>query len=126
MSIIAIQEPIERLEIDHQRMSDLIRGMPLPEVEDFFFDTVEDIAQAIGRIEQCLETDDFQSMYRVAGRVREMASRAGFMKLSHVAADLQIAITTSNHIALSAISQRLMRVGEQSLLAMWDSRIYSS
>ena len=126
MSVIAIQEPIERLEIDHKRMSDLIRGLPLSQAEDFFFDTVEDIAQAIGRIEQCLETDDFRSMYRVADRVREMASRAGFMKLAHVAADLQTVITTSNHIALTAISLRLMRVGEQSLLAMWDSRAYSS
>lgn len=126
MPIIAIQEPMESLAIDFNRMHSLVKGLPIHEAEDFFFDTVEDIAQAIGRLEQALEVDNFSAMFNVAGQVHFLANRAGFLKLAEVASHLQDAIRTGNHTALMAISHRLMRVGEQSLIAMWDERVYSS
>lgn len=125
MKVVEIQEPIEALAINHDRMRDRVQTLSVPEAEDFFFDTVEDIAQAIGRLEQCLDVGNVTSIYSVAESVHKMADAAGFMLLAQVALDLQVAIRASDHAALHAIGVRMMRVGEQSLLAMWDSRAYS-
>ena len=125
MKIVEIQEPIEALAINHDRMRERVKSLSVPEAEDFFFDTVEDIAQAIGRLEHCLDANNTTGIYSVAESVHKMANAAGFMLLAQVSLDLQAAVRMSDHAAIHAITVRMMRVGEQSLLAMWDSRAYS-
>ncbi|MEL0286216.1 MAG: hypothetical protein VW949_06720, partial [Paracoccaceae bacterium] len=54
--------------------------------------------------------------------IRSLSNRVGFKKLACVASDAQLALDHGDRIALSAIVLRLLRVGEQSLDAIWDGQ----
>ena len=92
---------------------------------DLIFDVVEDIARILGRAEtQYLKTDHDNLRDSLDGIVT-LAQKFGLRHLSRVAQDVKFCVDRNDLVVVSSTFQQLLRVGEQSLFAIWDMLIYS-
>ena len=92
---------------------------------DLIFDVVEDIARILGRAETQYLKTDYDSLRDSLDSVVTLAQKFGFGHLSRVAQDVKFCVDGNDLVAVSSTFQRLLRVGEQSLFAIWDMPIYS-
>ena len=58
-------------------------------------------------------------------KITNLGRQFGFGNLSRVAQDVMICVDANDFVSVSSTFQRLLRVGEQSLFAIWDMPIYS-
>ncbi|MGB0299340.1 MAG: hypothetical protein ACPGC3_07770, partial [Paracoccaceae bacterium] len=77
----------------------------------------------------CVETQylkiDYDNLRDSLDSVATQAQKFGFGHLSRVAQDVKLCVDGNDLIAVSSIFQRLLRVGEQPLFAIWEMPIYS-
>lgn len=122
LQVVDISEPHEPLGLDYGLISGLFRKLPEKEASAILFKLIEDIIHSISQAEQdyyCAENKEFST---ALNPIRSSSNRVGFMRLACVASDAQLALDHGDRIALSAIVLRLLRVGEQSLDAIWDGQ----
>ena len=92
---------------------------------DLIFDVVEDIAKILIRAgTQYLKTD-YDNLRDSLDSIVTLAKKFGFVHLSRGAQDVKFCVDGNDLVAVSSTFQRLLRVGEQSLFAIWDMLIYS-
>lgn len=120
MQILKYNAIREKITIDRQQLSTLLSDDGSDQSEELFFDTVEAIAQTISRLETQFSLQNLDGMCKSLSRIRALSLRSGFNQLSQVATDAEHAIMRNDRVALSAIIQRIIRVSEGSLMAVWD------
>lgn len=82
---------------------------------------LEELGHRLGRVERFLETNDMTDLHRTVRSVAAIAAQIGLAGLVQVAGDVQQCQEDGDHTALHATTARLIRVGEQSLTAIWDT-----
>ena len=92
---------------------------------DLIFDVVEDIARILGRAETQYLKTDYDDLRDSLHSIVTLGRQFGFGHLSRVAQDVKFCVDGNDLVAVSSTFQRLLRVGEQSLFAIWDMPIYS-
>ena len=92
---------------------------------DLIFDVVEDIARILGCAETQYLKTDYDNLRESLDSIVTLAQKFGFGHLSRVAKDVKLCVDWNDFVAVSSTFQRLLRVGEQSLFAIWDMPIYS-
>jgi hypothetical protein len=92
---------------------------------DLIFDVVEDIARILGCAETQYLKTDYDNLRESLDSIVSLAQKFGFGHLSRVAKDVKLCVDENDFVAVSSTFQRLLRVGEQSLFAIWDMPIYS-
>ena len=92
---------------------------------DLIFDVVEDVARTLGRAETQYLKTDYDNLRESLDSIVSLAQKFGFGHLSRVAKDVKLCVDGNDFVAVSSTFQRLLRVGEQSLFAIWDMPIYS-
>ena len=92
---------------------------------DLIFDVVEDIARILGCAETQYLKTDYDNLRESLDSIVTLAQKLGFGHLSRVAKDVKLCVEGNDFVAVSSTFQRLLRVGEQSLFAIWDMPIYS-
>lgn len=92
---------------------------------DLIFDVVEDIARILGCAETQYLKTDYDNLRESLDSIVTLAQKFGFGHLSRVAKDVKLYVDGNDFVAVSSTFQRLLRVGEQSLFAIWDMPIYS-
>jgi hypothetical protein len=92
---------------------------------DLIFDVVEDIARILGCAETQYLKTDYDNLRESLDSIVSLAQKFGFGHLSRVANDVKLCVDGNDFVAVSSTFQRLLRVGEQSLFAIWDMPIYS-
>ena len=92
---------------------------------DLIFDVVEDIARILGCAETQYLKTDYDNLRESLDSIVSLAQKFGFGHLSRVAKDVKLCVDGNAFVAVSSTFQRLLRVGEQSLFAIWDMPIYS-
>ena len=125
MTIVTMMERKECVAIDQAQ---LFQQFNLPadrDRHDLIFDIVEDIARILGcQGTQYLKTD-YDNLRDSLDSVASQAQKFGFRHLSRVAQDVKLCVDGNDLFAESSTFQRLLRVGEQSLFAIWDMPIHS-
>ena len=92
---------------------------------DLIFDVVEDIARILGCAETQYLKTDYDNLRESLDSIVSLAQKFGFGHLWRVAKDVKLCVDGNDFVAVSSTFQRLLRVGEQSLFAIWDMPIYS-
>ena len=92
---------------------------------DLIFDVVEDIARILGCAETQYLKTDYDNLRESLDSIVTLAQKFGFGHLSRVAKDVKLCVEGSDFVAVSSTFQRLLRVGEQSLFAIWGMPIHS-
>jgi cupin superfamily acireductone dioxygenase involved in methionine salvage len=125
MTIVTMMERKECVEIDQAQLFQQFNLQADRDRHDLIFDVVEDIARILGRAETQYLKTDYDSLRDSLDSVVTLAQKFGFGHLSRVAQDVKFCVDGNDLVAVSSTFQWLLRVGEQSLFAIWDMPIYS-
>ena len=125
MTIVTMMERKECVEIDQAQLFQQFNLQADRDRHDLIFDVVEDIARTLGRAETQYLKTDYDDLRDSLDSVVTLGRQFGFEHLSRVAQDLKSCVDGNDLVAVSSTFQRLLRVGEQSLFAIWDMPIYS-
>ena len=125
MTIVTMMERKECVEIDQAQLFQQFNLEADRDRHDLIFDVVEDIAKILGRAEAQYLKMDYNDLCESLDNIITLGRKFGFGRLSRVAQDVQACVDANHFVAVSSTFQRLLRVGEQSLFAIWDMPIYS-
>ena len=125
MTIVTMMERKECVEIDQAQLFQQFNLRADRDRHDLIFDVVEDIARILGRAETQYLKTDYDNLRDSLHSVVTLAQKFVFGHLSYVAQDVKFCVDRNDLVAVSSTFQRLLRVGEQSLFAIWDMPIYS-
>ena len=125
MTIVTMMERKECVEIDQAQLFQQFNLQADRDRHDLIFDVVEDIARILGRAETQYLKTDYDNLRDSLDSVVTLSQKFGFGHLSRVAQDVKFCVDGNDLVAVSSTFQRLLRVGEQSLFAIWDMPIYS-
>ena len=88
--------------------------------EDLISRTMEDLAVLLAQAGRAYEAGELNAVMVHAGRISEQAHHIGMTKLARVAGDVITLAHSQDGAALAAVVERLSRLGEKSLMAVWD------
>lgn len=125
MTIVTMMERKECVEIDQAQLFQQFNLEADRDRHDLILDVVEDIAKILGRAEAQYLKMDYNDLCESLDNIVTLGRKFGFGRLSRVAQDVQACVDANDFVAVSSTFQRLLRVGEQSLFAIWDMPIYS-
>ena len=125
MTIVMMIERKECFEIDQAQLFQQLNLQADRDRHDLIFDVVEDIAKILGRAETQYFKTDYDNLRESLDSIVTLAQKFGFGHLSRVAKDVKLCVEGNDFVAVSSTFQRLLRVGEQSLFAIWDMPIHS-
>ena len=125
MTIVTMMERKECVEIDQAQLFQQFNLEADRDRHDLIFDVVEDIAKILGRAEAQYLKMDYNDLCESLDNIITLGRKFGFGRLSRVAQDVQACVDANDFVAVSSTFQRLLRIGEQSLFAIWDMPIYS-
>ena len=125
MTIVTMMERKECVEIDQAQLFQQFNLHADRDRHDLIFDVVEDIARILGRAETQYLKTDYDNLRESLDSIVTLGRQFGFGHLSRVAQDVKFCVDGNDLVAVSSTFQRLLRVGEQSLFAIWDMPIYS-
>ena len=122
MGIVAILRHEETVRIDPDRLTELFVNLGEATAEEFICRAVEDLAIKISEI-KCASLEKRYDLLKFGSvQVAEIATRVGLTSLARVALDVDYCLKVKADTALSATVARLIRIGEMSLLKIWDER----
>ena len=81
---------------------------------------MEELAVWISRAEPMWRRGETDELGRLAQRIEPVAERLGMPLLARVAGELRGLCSAGDAAALAAVVGRMVRVGESSLVAIWD------
>lgn len=81
---------------------------------------MEDLAVLLQYTNTLLRTGEFETLSVTGRQVEAISRRIGMVKLAHIASDMARLCHVNDPAALAACTARLRRVGEQSLIAIWE------
>lgn len=125
MTIVTMMERKECVEIDQAQLFQQFNVEADRDRHDLILDVVEDIAKILGRSGAQYLKMDYNDLCESLDNIITLGRKFGFGRLSRVAQDVQACVDANDFVAVSSTFQRLLRVGEQSLFAIWDMPIYS-
>ena len=110
----------ERVCLDTDRMDEICAELGYRGGEASICAALEDLAVLLHEVGASRAGIDRSSLMESAEQVEILAGQIGLIGLSRVAGDVVGLCEIPDDAALAATLARLRRLGEQSLLAMWD------
>ncbi len=114
--------PRDAVRLDHSRVQDLCRQLGLGGAEDVVCRAMEDMAGRLADISRSAQVSTLPQMRKTARGLIGVAEQVGMTTLARVARDIVTCIDAGDGVALAAVHARLMRVGDRSLCAIWDTQ----
>ena len=125
MTMVTMMERKECVEIDPAQFFQQFNLQADRDMHDLIFDVVDDVARTLGREESEYLKTDYDNLPNSLDSIVTLAQKFEFGHLSRFVQDLKFCVDRNDLIVVSSIFQRLLRVGEQPLFAIWDMPIYS-
>ncbi len=120
MTILSMQDPQERVHINAELIATYLTEPAQSDQDSQIFCVVEAIAETLDEMETHYHAHDFRNLQRSTDQLTILARKYGFYSLDAVARDVLTTLHQTDFVALGAVLTRLLRVGEQSLYAIWD------
>lgn len=114
--------PREHASLDCGRLEEILLTLGERGAERFLSRTLEDVAVRLNRIERAWARGEIAAIRRISRALSEAAGKIGLTTLSRVARDVEEVALRGDAAALAATVSRLARVGEASLMRIWDMR----
>lgn len=106
--------------LDRDRLEALVSELGEPGAERLVGRALEELAVWLNRTERAYRKSDMAMVENGAQQISKIAMQVGLSTLNRVARDVRQSCKGGNTAALSATLARMMRVGECSLLSVWD------
>lgn len=110
----------EHVRLDPDRLEALYLQLGENSAEDVVCRAIEELAIRLAHCERLWRDQDWMGLRKSARSLIAIAEQIGMTELARVAGDVTNAIDASDMAALGATLFRLIRIGERSLLAVWD------
>lgn len=112
--------PVEGVSVDQNRLGALYAEVGAAEAEEALCRAMEDIAKRMTKCDNYYRAGKLKPLRTTALGLVKTADKIGMHSLARVATDVTLCIDTMDEIALTATLSRLIRIGERSLIAIWD------
>ena len=112
--------PVENVRLDSFQLVELYDRLGPIAAEDFISTTMEDLAVQLAKLSRVYHADEIVGVRQVAKQISDLAERIGMQIVADVAADVADLSVRNDGAAFAATVARLERVGETSLLAVWE------
>lgn len=112
----------EVIRIDSDRLTDLYAELGEAAAEDVICRAMEELAVRLSHAERMYREADVELLRKSVRSMAAIADQIGLHLLARVARDVTATIDRADMIALAATLARLLRIGDRSLTAIWDTR----
>lgn len=114
--------PDETVRLDPDRLAELCRQMGESGAEDVVCRAIEELALRLGQCERLWRAQDGAGLRKCARSLIAIADQVGMTMLARVAQDVTDCTDSQDPAALGATLCRLIRIGDRSLTAVWDTQ----
>lgn len=111
--------PDGSVELDQKRLDQLYSQLGTSAADGVVCRAMEELAIRLAKVESCFKKSEFKELQRAARSMIAIAEQIGMVTFSRVASDVNALSLSDDAAALAACVERLMRIGENSLLAVW-------
>jgi hypothetical protein len=116
---LTLEEPVR---LDPDRLGALYSQLGEVGAEDVICRAMEELAVRMAHCERLHRQSNWLELRKSARSLVAIADQIGMHMLSRVATDVTMAIDVNNTVAIASTLARLLRIGERSLTAIWDSQ----
>ena len=113
---IARLAPKSEAELDLSALTRLRAAVGADLFDEVFEDAIFEVTERLARIEQTVLIGDLFSLGRLANDLAVLSGRIGMCGVADIASSLEGCCASEDHVAATAVSERLLRVGEESLV----------
>lgn len=110
----------ETVHVDQDRLAALYAELGETDAEDVVCRAMEELALRLSHCSRLFNASNQTELRKCARSLIAIADQIGMHVLSRVAGDVISAIDSADAPATAATLARLIRIGEQSLTAIWD------
>ncbi len=110
----------ETVRLDPDRLGNLYHQLGETGAEDVVCRAIEELAVRLSHCERLWRQQDRDGLRKTARSLIAISDQIGMATLARVAGDVTCAIDTGDSASVGATLFRLLRIGEQSLTAVWD------
>lgn len=114
-------KPDEHVRLERRRLDALYDSMGERQAEEIICRAMEELAMRLALIERAHASADLPAVTKGARGVAAIAAQVGMVRLAEVAIDVARCADRRDAPALGATLARLMRIGDRSLTAVWDT-----
>jgi hypothetical protein len=120
-----VEQPIvlsrdEPARLDRERMQRLFAELGPEAAEEVVTRALEELAVRLAHLDRCRQADDLARLRKTTRGMAAISEQLGMDALARVALDATACVDSGDAVALAAVLARLERLGERSLLAVWD------
>lgn len=114
---LAISEPIH---LDPFRLTELCTVQGEAGAEAMVGQTMEELAHGLGRVEDAFVEQNLSEVAERAEKLLPLADHVGMTTFARVTRDVIFCAKGAHMVALGATLERLVRIADTSLNAVWD------
>ncbi|WP_434289529.1 hypothetical protein [Celeribacter sp. SCSIO 80788] len=118
--VVSKLRPDGTVEVDRDRLDQLYNQLGTSGADGVVSRAMEELAVRLAKVESGYRKGQFAEMQRAARSMIAISEQIGMVTFARVAGDVSALALTEDSTALAACVERLMRIGENSLLAVWD------
>jgi len=120
MENVLVLKPKDGVRVDQEKLTALYMQLGEAAAEDVICRAMEELAVRLSHCERLYREDKSDELRKSARSLTAIADQIGMGLLAQVAVDVTRAIDDGDRTAQAATLSRLLRIGENSLTAIWD------
>lgn len=113
---------VEQVRLDPERLEGLYQQLGERTAEDIVCRAIEELAVRLAQCERQWRDDKLVALAKNAHSLIAIADQVGMTALARVARDVCETARSGDLVATGATLFRLVRIGERSLTAVWDTQ----
>lgn len=113
-------EPKESVALDTELLDQMCARIGVSKAEAAICAAMEDLAVLLQYAGTLRRVGELDTLSQTCRQIEAVSKRVGMVVLARVAKDAVSLCDGSDEAALAAVTARLQRVGERSLIAIWD------
>jgi hypothetical protein len=113
-------KPMESVDVDQDRLAALYNQLGEAGAEDVVCRAMEELALRLSNCDRLYSEAAWIDLRKSVRSLIAIADQIGMSALSTVAGNVTACIDTNDNVALAATLCRLIRIGEESLTAVWE------
>lgn len=120
MTQVSILRPSHRVHVNQDKLAALYVQLGDVAAENVICRAMEELAVRLSHCERLYRDEKLEELRKSVRTLRAIADQIGMDVLAKVSVDVVATIDDRDQTALAATLARLLRIGENSLTAIWD------
>ncbi|MEM6478522.1 MAG: hypothetical protein AAF841_08885 [Pseudomonadota bacterium] len=120
MENVTVLAQDEAVQMDERALSALADQLGEAGAEGIISRAMEELANRLSLIERCYYQEDVETLWKASKGLIGIAEQIGLTSLAESARAVADCARKPDRVALAAVLNRLIRLGDRSLTAVWD------